>query len=131
MTDKKTVKKADHTTAIVAGIASLTAAAVGAYYLYGHKDSVKNRVQVKSWMLKAKGEVLEKLEDVQNVSETSYMSAVDAIAHKYKALKMIDPGELVTFIGEMRNHWTGIKKTVKTASKKPKTKAKSKKTAKK
>src|SRR4051812_38556819 len=65
-------KKAAPTGAIIAGIAGLTAAAIGAYYLYGHKDSKKHRAKVKSWMLKAKGEVLEELEKVQDVTESAY-----------------------------------------------------------
>lgn len=102
---------------MVLGLASLTAAAVGAYYLYGHKDASKNRGKVKSWMLKAKGEVLEQLENVQDVSESTYMSAVDAVAKKYNELKTIDPVELGSFIDEMRGHWTGIRSTLKNAPK--------------
>jgi hypothetical protein len=98
--------------AIIAGIAGLTAAAVGAYYLYGHKDSKKYRSKVKSWMLKAKGEVLEELEKAQEVTESAYMSAVDTIAKKYNELKSIEPEELEAFIMEMKDHWNGIKKTM-------------------
>ncbi len=114
MTQKKSGVGA---TSVVLGLASLTAAAVGAYYLYGHKDASKNRGKVKSWMLKAKGEVLEQLENVQDVSESTYMSAVDAVAKKYNELKTIDPAELGSFIEEMRGHWTGIRSTLKNAPK--------------
>lgn len=121
------------TGAIMAGIAGLTAAAVGAYYLYGHKDAAKNRAKVRSWMLKAKGEVLEQLENVQDVTESAYMGAVDAVAKKYNELKNIDPEELETFIKEMRNHWNGIKKTMQAGPKRAKSSAKTstKKTSKK
>ncbi|HEU5114673.1 MAG TPA: hypothetical protein VFT82_02820 [Candidatus Paceibacterota bacterium] len=98
--------------AIIAGIAGLTAAAVGAYYLYGHKDAAKNRAKVKSWMLKAKGDVLEELEKAQDVTESAYMTAVDAVARKYNELKTIDAEELAVFIAEMKDHWNGIKKTI-------------------
>jgi hypothetical protein len=97
--------------AIIAGIAGLTAAAIGAYYLYGHDDAKKNRAKVKSWMLKAKGEVLEELEKAQEVTESAYVSAVDTVAAKYKELKNIDPEELSSFMSEMRDHWNGIKRT--------------------
>ncbi|HVU06745.1 MAG TPA: hypothetical protein VHE10_03090 [Candidatus Paceibacterota bacterium] len=106
---------ADHkngaTGAIIAGIAGLTAAAVGAYYLYGHEDAAKNRAKVKSWMLKAKGEVLDELESVRDVTESAYMSAVDVVAQKYRELKNIDQDELAAFITEMKGHWQGIRKT--------------------
>lgn len=114
MTTKKNTTPAG---AIVTAIAGLTAAAIGAYYLYGHKDADKNRAKVKGWMLKAKGEVLEELEKVQDVTETAYMGAVDTVAKKYNELKNIDADELNTFIGEMKDHWSGIKKTMQSRGK--------------
>ncbi|MEN9621872.1 MAG: hypothetical protein RLZZ67_306 [Candidatus Parcubacteria bacterium] len=103
--------------AVVLSLAGLTAAAVGAYYLYGSKDATKNRAKVKGWMLKAKGEVLEKLEDAQEVTESAYMSAVDSIAKKYNSLKTIEPSELEAFITDMKGHWAGISKKVKSVTK--------------
>jgi len=114
MAEKSNAGKAG---AIIAGVVGLSAAAVGAYYLYGHKDADKHRAKVKGWMLKAKGEVLEELEKVQDVTESAYMSAVDTVAKKYNELKNIDPDELSAFIGEMRDHWSGIKKTMETRGK--------------
>ena len=111
MAEKKKVSAG----AIAAGVIGVTAAAVGAYYLYGHQDAKKNRAKVKGWMLKAKGEVLEELEKAQEVTESSYLTAVNAVAKKYNELKNIDPEELSTFLTEMKDHWNGIKKTMKTA----------------
>lgn len=107
-------KTSNNAGAIVAGIAGLTAAAVGAYYLYGHKDAVKNRAKVKGWMLKAKGEVLEELEKAKDVTESAYMGAVDGVIKKYNQLKSIDPAELADFMDEMKAHWHGIQKTLST-----------------
>lgn len=101
--------------AIIAGIAGITAAAVGAYYLYGSKDAEKNRAKVKGWMLKAKGEVLEELENAKEVTEDAYHSAVDAVAKKYQDLKSVDAEELAAFVAEMKGHWQGIKSTLKTS----------------
>lgn len=117
MAQKKMTQKAgeSHVGALVAGLTGLTAAAVGAYYLYGSKNAPKNRSQVKGWMLKAKGEVLEKLEGAQEVTEAGYLSAIDAVAKKYNEIKKIEPAELESFIMSMKSHWTGIKKSVKKA----------------
>lgn len=112
MANKKVEKTGSGAGAIIAGIAGLTAAAVGAYYLYGHKDALKNRAKVKGWMLKAKGEVLEELEKATDVTEGVYMSAVDAVAKKYNDLKNVDTEELSTFMTEMKAHWNDIKKGV-------------------
>lgn len=109
MTQKKTTNKAG---AVVMSIAGLTAAAVGAYYLYGHKDAAKNRAKIKGWMLKAKGDVIEELEKAKDVTESAYMGAVDAVVKKYNELKTIDPGELGEFMTEMKDHWSGIQKTL-------------------
>jgi len=129
-TEKNSSPKS-HAGAIVAGIAGLTAAAVGAYYLYGSKNAPKNRAQVKSWMLKAKGEVLEKLEGVQDVTESAYATAIDAVAKKYKAIKEIDAVELEAFINDMKAHWSGIKKSSgKKGAKKPAAKKVAKKASK-
>lgn len=116
MAQKKSVETS-HTKSVVAGLAGLTAAAIGAYYLYGSKNAPKNRAKVKGWMLKAKGEVLDNLENVQDVTESTYVSAVDAVAKKYNDLKTIDQAELASFIEQMKDHWVGIKKSVKTAVK--------------
>ncbi len=105
-------KKSGGSGAVVAGIMGLTAAAIGAYYLYGHKDAEKNRAKVKGWMLKAKGEVLDELEKAQDVTESVYMAAVDAVAKRYNELKSINAADLEVFIKEMKDHWQGIKKTV-------------------
>ncbi len=105
-------KKSGGSGAVVAGIMGLTAAAIGAYYLYGHKDAEKNRAKVKGWMLKAKGEVLDELEKAQDVTESVYIAAVDAVAKRYNELKTIDAADLEVFIKEMKDHWQGIKKTM-------------------
>lgn len=129
MADKKT--NGTSAGAIIAGIAGITAAAVGAYYLYGSKEADKNRAKVKGWMLKAKGEVLEELERAQDVTESAYHSAVDAVAKKYQELKTVDAEELAAFVGEMKGHWEGIKATIAKAPtpKRSAAKAKAKKPA--
>ena len=121
---KKGSSKTEKVIVSLAGIAGLTAAAVGAYYLYGHKEAAANRAKVKSWMLKAKGEVLEKLEEVEDVTEPVYMSAVAAVLKKYNELKNIDHEELADFMGEMKTHWSDIKKTVEKKGKHLEKKAK-------
>lgn len=118
------VVKKTNKVALVAKLAGLTAAAVGAYYLYGHKDAVKHRAMVKGWMLKAKGEVLEELEKVSEITESAYMAAVDAVVKKYHELKTIDAAELESFMNQMKDHWHGIKKSVMSAGKPKKSTAK-------
>jgi hypothetical protein len=120
MTTKKTVNnKKVSVGAIAAGIVGVTAAAVGTYYLYGHKNATKHRAMAKSWMLKAKGEVLEKLEQAQEVTEPIYNKAVDAVAAKYNELKSIDPEELSAFLSDMKKYWSDIQSGGRKHAKKP------------
>jgi peptidyl-tRNA hydrolase len=73
---KTTKKKKELTTEQKIGVGvGLTAAAVaaaGAYFLYGSEKAAKNRKAVKSWALKAKAEILEKLEDAKEMTAQEY-----------------------------------------------------------
>lgn len=95
--------------ALGTGLAALAVAGIaGAYFLYG-KDGAKNRKKISSWMIKAKGEALEKIEKLKEVNEDAYNLAVDAVTKKYSALKHITPEEIAQFSKEMKGHWKSIK----------------------
>lgn len=115
-TKKVVAKKATVTKNQAVGIGvGLTAAAVaaaGAYFLYGSKNAAKNRKAVKSWALKAKAEVLEKLEDAQNMTQEEYLALIDSVAATYQGVKSASKTDLATFKKEMKEHWTGIVKEV-------------------
>lgn len=97
-----------------AGIVALVAAAAGAYFLYGSKGAGKRRKQVKGWALKAKGEILEKLESLSEVSEEIYHRVVKEVADRYQDLKNIEPTELQEFRSELQSNWGKIKKEIAT-----------------
>lgn len=104
---------------IAAGV-GLTAAAVaaaGAYFLYGSKDSDKNRKAVKSWALKAKADVLERLEDAKNMSQDEYDNLVHSVADAYSGVKGATKTDLKTFKSEMKDYWTAIEASAKPAAK--------------
>lgn len=113
------------------GVALTTAAvaAAGAYFLYGSPNASKNRKKVRGWMLKAKGEVLQVLENAGNLTMEEYAAAVEKIAAGYSSAKDISQNELNAFKKEMMAYWKKIasgsssakkkaKKTVKKAAKK-------------
>lgn len=103
--------------AVGAGIAALAAFAAAGYFLYG-KDGAKNRKKVRGWMLKAKGEVLEGVEKLKDVTEEQYEMIVSKVGSKYKAAKNIDPEEVDAMIKELRGHWKNIKKSITPTPKK-------------
>ena len=99
--------------AIGVGIAAAVAAVAGAYFLYGAKEAPKNRKKIKAWSLRAKGEVLEKLEKLSDINEEVYHKIVDDVSEKYKKVKNIDLEDLEKFVGELKSHWKKIEREVK------------------
>ncbi len=104
--------------AVVAGLAAVAVAgAAGAYFLYG-KDGAKNRKKVQAWSLKAKADILEKLEKSKIVTEANYHMIVDGALSKYAKLKHVAPGELAALSKELKSHWKGIKSQLTAKGKK-------------
>jgi len=99
--------------AMGAGIATAVAVTAGAYFLYGSKNANKNRKKVKSWTLKAKGEILEKLENISEVNEEIYQKIVEGVSKKYQALKNINEKDIAEFVKELKGHWKNIAKELK------------------
>lgn len=101
------------------GVALTTAAvaAAGAYFLYGSPNAAKNRKKVKSWALKAKGDVLEVLEKAGNLTAEEYQAAVEKVLAGYSQLNTISKAEIADFKKEMMANWQKISKGSKTAKK--------------
>lgn len=93
--------------------AAAIAAAAGAYFLYGTKQGKKTQKKIKSWALKAKGEVLEKLEKAKEVSEATYKSAVTDVMKKYAKLKKEHGPEVEAVGKELHSYWNHLKKHLK------------------
>lgn len=118
---KKTQKDTGIGAAVGIGVG--LAALAGAYFLYG-KDGAKNRKKIKSWTLKAKGDVLARLEKMKDVSEEKYQAVVGEVMKKYEKMKDVDVSELEMLGKDMMGHWKNIKKeldaSAKTVKKTPK-----------
>ncbi len=94
------------------GIAGAAAAAIaGGYFFYG-KEGAKHRKNLKSWMVKAKSEVMEKLEKAKDLSEESYNETVDLVSAKYSSLKHVAPEEIQAFARDLKKHWKDIKREI-------------------
>ena len=109
---KKTKSSGSHSIGIGLGIAALTAAAAGAYYLYGSDKAPKNRKHIKSWMLKMKAEVMDEIENMKDVSQDAYDNAIDKVSEKYATVKNIDTAELSALANRMKSHWKEIKEDI-------------------
>lgn len=91
--------------------ATAIAAIAGAVYLYGTASGKKARKEIKSWSLKAKGEVLEHLENMKDATQEGYEKAIDKVENKYKKMKNVDSAELAALMLELKTHWNNIQKS--------------------
>jgi len=130
---KQTKKDEGSTGTVVAVGAGVIALAAASYFFFG-PEGKKNRNNLKGWMVKMKGEVIEKMEDAKDMSEAAYEKIVDAVAAKYAKAGKISEAEIRLFAGILKQQWKGIvqshhkaaavKKAVKTVAKKVKTETK-------
>ncbi len=68
----------------------------------------KNQKIVSGWTLKMKAEIIEKLENLEEVTESIYNEIVDAVAARYEKAKDIDIDELKEAIKDIKKHWKVI-----------------------
>ena len=108
---KKPVLTDNQKISIGVGLTAAAVAAAGTYFLYGSRGASKNRKAVKSWALKAKAEVLEKLETAKEMSADEYMQLIDTVGGMYAQAKDASKGDIMTFKKEMKEHWNKIAKT--------------------
>ncbi len=94
--------------AIGAGIAAMTAAAI-AYFLVG-PDGKKNRKKLQGWVIKMKGEIVEKLEAAKEITQPVFEKIVTQVAEKYKKVKHIRPEDLEHAVAEIKKQWKSIAK---------------------
>lgn len=109
------------------GVAAVSALALGAYLLYG-KNGAKNRKAAKAWMLKAKGEILERLENAKEMGVDTYHDLVDSVVAKYSAKTDMTKADINALVQELKSYGSQF---VKKAAPKKVAKKSAKKTAKK
>lgn len=116
MVQKKT-KGSDTGKAIAVG-AGIAALSVAAYMLFG-PNGKKNQKSIKGWAIRMKGEIIEKLEAVKDVTAPVYERVVSEVAAKYAKLKNVDAQDLEAEVVNLKKHWKAlVKTTVKKGSKK-------------
>lgn len=105
-------KKVEKNSGVGAGLAVVAtiAAAAGAYFIYGTKEGAKTKKKVRGWALKAKGEVLEKIEKLKDVSEESYNTTVSSVMQKYEKMRAEHGDEIDAVTKELKGYWNHLKK---------------------
>jgi gas vesicle protein len=94
---------------VIAVSAGIAAASAAAYLLFG-KDGAKNQKKLKGWMLKMKGEVVEKVEKMKNVTEDAFEGVVSDVSKKYKAMSHVDSKDLKREVDALRKDWNALAK---------------------
>jgi uncharacterized protein YecA (UPF0149 family) len=90
-------------------MAAVTAAAVataaGAYWLYGAKNASKHRKTAKSWMLKARAEVMDAVEKAGQIDKKTYLDIVDKVVKGYAAVAGAQSKEIQQLVGDLKSSW--------------------------
>ena len=106
-----------------AGVAALAAAG----YCFWGPNGKKNQKATKSWMIKMKGDVVEKLESMEEISKETYDKVVDAASRAYETAAG-NKADVEKMAKELKSHWKSI--AAKAMKAMPKAKKAVKKTAK-
>lgn len=118
-------KKTSGAKVAVAVGASAAALGAAAYYLFGPHGK-QHRTKAKGWMIKMKGEVVERLEDLKEVSEPVYNQVVEAVAAKYAKESKTGKKEILALAQDLKKGWRSIVASTQT-KRKPAQKAPAKK----
>ena len=94
---------------IGAGVGVAAMAALGTYLLYGERGA-KTRQAISGWVLKMKGEVLEKVEEIKDINKAEYYKIVEEVSARYAKLGKIGAEELKHMTKELKGAWAHLSK---------------------
>lgn len=100
---------------VTIGKVGLVAAAAAWYFLYHGKAAAQRRQAIRGWVLKAKGEVVERLENVRDVSQEAYDGAIDTVVARYRKAKGVSPAELASLARELKGQWKSLRRELAVA----------------
>lgn len=95
------VKKSKGSKMPLVGLAALAASA---YFFLG-PDKKKHQRDAKSWAIKMKGDVVEKLETAREMSEPVYHKIIDSVATKYQGKITAGQKEVMELAKDLKKHW--------------------------
>jgi hypothetical protein len=117
MKNKKTEETSDTLKYTAIGV-SLASLAAGAYFFFGPKGK-KHQKHAKAWVIKMKGDIVEKLESVKEVTEPIYNSIIDTVAENYKKKIKNSQDDIAEIVNDLKKQWKNLNKSVKSKSKTP------------
>ena len=99
--------------------AAVAALAAGAYFFFGPKGKAHQK-HAKAWAIKMKGEVVERLENAKDVTESTYNDIVDSVANRYGKSSKVAVAEVQALAKDLKKHWKAIAASVKKSGSKKK-----------
>jgi len=111
---KKAGNSVGRAVAVGAGVIALGTAA---YLLFG-PEGKKHRKDLKSWMIKMKAEVMEKMEKAKELTSETYEKILADVEAKYKAMKNVSADDLAKEVAELKKNWRAMAKDIKGKAKK-------------
>ncbi|MDO9231458.1 MAG: hypothetical protein Q7U36_03220 [bacterium] len=102
-------KKTDKVIKLAVIGASLAGVAATAYFFFGPKGK-KHRDHAKSWAIKMKGDVIERLEKAKEITEPIYLEIIDAVSKDYAKEKVATKEEIGAIANDLKKHWKSISK---------------------
>lgn len=105
-------------TGMTIGVAAAVAgaAAAGAYWLYGAKGAAKHRKLARSWMLKARAEVLERVEGADLLDRETYTKIVTDVVKNYSKVKDATGEQVAQVTKDLMSAWGHMQKAYKQAT---------------
>lgn len=116
MAQKKSNKTNKAGVAVAVG-ASAAALGAAAYYFFGPHGK-QHRTKAQGWMIKMKGEVVERLEGLKEVTEPVYGEIVEAVAAKYAKGSKASRKDVLALVQDLKKGWRSIVASTQ-AKKKP------------
>ncbi len=98
--------------AFFAGIA--TTVAVGGYFLFGPKGR-ENRRGIDRWVRRMTVEVLDKMEDIEDMTEEKYHAIVDEVTARQGQLRGLKESFVMRIREDMKSRWEEMKAAAKKA----------------
>jgi len=112
MTNKKTEETSDTLKYTAIGV-SLASLAAGAYFFFGPKGQ-KHQKHAKAWVIKMKGDIVEKLESAKEITEPIYHSIIDTVAVEYNKKVKNGQEDIAEIVDDLKKQWKNLNKAAKT-----------------
>ena len=97
---------------IVALGASVAALGAATYYFFG-PEGKKHQKNFKGWMIKMKADIVEKIEDAGEVTETVYHKIIDEVADAYAKTGKVSKEEIAVYGDLLKKQWDNVVKSTK------------------